>query len=248
MGLILIVLFLAAALLTQHFTGNNAYNFTTTSITVNPGSFSYYLLKFSNASQPIVVLQISPSANVYLFNSAAFHAWSNHSGKVGINGIQYAQSLNGTILAFKNVSTISIPVIANLSQAPVYSNNLNNLAYGNYYIVIDNTNNSISRGSAVNVQITEGNLNPATSKLIGPVHIISGLIIIFLLVGAIISIVYGIFSKGKPTNPETSAKQLKAGISKEEIDKLYAGVSKNTRTKTSGKRQPQSRKKKNPKQ
>ena len=237
----LIVLFIAAILLTQHFiTAQGIYNFTSSTLSVNPGSFSGYRLVYSNSSQPMAVLELNPAVNVYLLTEQGYSLWTSAAGSAGFNGLAYAESLNGTILAFRNASVVSIPVISNMSDVPVYTANATMIKNGTYYAVIDNTNDSANHAKTIGVQIVYGNMNGNGSQ--GQLEssfshfinesIIAGIVMLALIIAAIVTIAYGLIAKEKPRDgiqeaaaaQQPSAAKGKADASSNEIDALYAGI------------------------
>lgn len=236
-GIALLVVLVATVGLTQHFiTTQGIYNFTKMVITVRPGNYSDYQMVYSNSSQPLVVFEFSPNANAYFMTSSAYAAWQSAAGKTGFNGIAYAESLNGTILAFYNASVVSIPLISNVSETPVYTHAPNVTSRGNYYFVIDNTNDSPSHSKTVSVQVVNGDINSTTnsgqvtrsfSKFITD-SVIAGIAIIALIVAAIITIVYGLAAKEKPKADSTASqpgmKEAKPAQDNPEVDALYRGI------------------------
>jgi hypothetical protein len=232
----LLILFIAlvifiALIIESPFSGAISKIVTTYNLSAGSGGFYDVPLSTSNSIRSMIYVALNGSANVYLFNTSTFAAWSSRvQGNASADGLASARSLGTGIgsLIESNVNISQITLTDNLSATKV---NGSVAGFGGFngtaYVVIDNTkgsrsSNGVVRGVIVYLGLTQSNLG--TYESIGAEVLVAGIAEIALGIAGIVLIVYGVMKKA----PEAAEYPggAKGAASKEYIDSLYKNVGK----------------------
>lgn len=197
--------------------------------TVGSGNYSYAALKYDNATAVAVYAALGSSANLYALNGSAFARWTSYmESNSGSSGISYIYSLGVNSSYIKrNISVGVLPI--DLKTGPFM---LKNNPSAQIYVVVDNTQNSQSENSIVNVTVSY--LPLQSGKLLESAALGYGVILLFI--AGIIVIVYGFWKKKEdmPGPVQTPGKgTAKESKDREYVEQLYKGVKSKKRAKAS---------------
>lgn len=226
-------------------------------LTIPQNSFSYVAMPLSNSSTfYLAVANFSKPINVYLLNNSAFASWKSAvSGNTPVNSLGVAVSLEGkgAFYIYNSVTIATIPAyLGNANITPLYSASINKTyAAGNYYFVMDNTNDS---SSALQVQSRVAYLPPVTNSSLKTgafanignefqQEVYLGVFFFIFLVLGVIILVWGVMKKPKNEGEQAAPgwkPQTKGELNPKYVNQLYKNVRRkrpvSRKSKTAGKR------------
>lgn len=239
-GLILlaiaVVVFLAFVLVSP-FSGAVSKIITTYNVSASSGGFYYVPVVTSNSIRSLIYVALNSSANIYLFNTSTFQAWSSRmQGNATASGLAYARTLgpgSGALIE-SNVNVSQILLAENLSSAKLNGSVAGLSGFNSTaYVVIDNTNGSRSRNTSVRGVVLYFGLTQSNFSMyegIGLEALAVGLAEIALVIAGIVLVIYGAIKKDPNIETEAGAEKsaargaAKGETSKEYIDSLYKNV------------------------
>ncbi|MDE1833466.1 MAG: hypothetical protein KGH58_03550 [Candidatus Micrarchaeota archaeon] len=192
-------------------------------ITAGPHGFGYTDIRANSSSVLFLAVASSNSSNIYLFNASAFGMWSS-AVNGGAGGKAYAATLNGggQLYTYDNTSFVQL-TLPDSARGAGY--NYSRVFNGSYYVVIDNTNGSVSSGNTITGRAIYVALNSNTvSRYAGGLtyDVLGALAVI---IAGVAVLAYGFVRKRKDASTSGGQQETKSNTtSKEYIDSLYKDI------------------------
>ena len=211
--------------------------YSTANLTVKPDNYASYQLQLNGSYLSSLAYVVSPSSNLYLFNTTAYSAWLNaRRSDYNASGIALAKILEskGAVLIAQNVTlSPTFNLATNASGSNITYNSGARPSNSTYYLVIDNTKGSGSLNKSVQAGILYA-VTPIASldQFLTSTKTISlaGSIPAFLiLVIGIILLIYGALRRSKlkdALQPEGKTAPWSKQLTQQEVDELYKNVGK----------------------